>query len=536
MTRVLQRRRAAQWDRAGTGTPDSKFCGYFGGAGTQHLGSPTYQWPALLFSDVVVLTWAGGGRRAEMSATIAIVTARGDRPGGEHPADALGMDAERFRQLGHLLVDRVADHWSGLDRAPAMREVRASQLVSLGGALPMEPGDVEELLEQLAGDALENMQHAAHRRFFARVPSPASFTGILGDWISTGFNTIAASWAGGSGPSALELTVVDWIRELMGFPAGSEGVLVSGGSLGNMTALAAARHAGYDAAVYVSDQTHASILRALRVLGFAPDQVVVVPATDGFRWSLDEVGSVLRAADRGRAIVVATAGTTNTGAVDPLDGLADLCAERDLWLHVDGAYGAPAALAPAGRAALQGMERADSLAVDPHKWLFQPYDVGCVLVRPPGALEACFAMNPEYLRDVQASAAGEADLRNRGLELTRRSRAAKLWLTFKAHGAPVLAEAIGRCIALTERVQSALEADQYWDVFTPAQLGVITFTARELSGAEHLERARLVTASGFAAVSCTELAGRTVYRLCLINPRTTLEDVTETLTWLKSPG
>lgn len=388
---------------------------------------------------------------------------------------------------------------------------------------------------QLADDALENMQHAAHPRFFARVPSPASFAGILGDWMSTGFNTIAASWAGGSGPSALELTVVDWIRELMGFPAGSEGILVSGGSLGNMTALAAARHAGYDAAVYVSDQTHSSIGRALRVLGFAPDQVKVVPATDGFRWSAGAVDEALRPADNGRAIVVGTAGTTNTGAVDPLNQLADLCAEQDLWLHIDGAYGAPAALAPAGRAVLRGMERADSLAVDPHKWLFQPFDVGCVLVRRPGALEACFAMNPEYLRDVQTTASGEADLRNRGLELTRRARAAKLWLTFKAHGAPALAEAIGGCIALAESVQSVLEADPYWEVVTPAQLGVITFTARGLSSAEHVERARLLTASGFAAVSCTELGGRSVYRLCLINPLTTLEDVTETLSRLRSP-
>ncbi len=463
-----------------------------------------------------------------MSATIAVVRK-------DAYADGLGLDAGRFRELGHLLVDLVADHWSALDVGPALREARAPALASLGGAVPTEPSDVEELLQQLAGDALENMQHAAHPRFFARVPSPASFTGILGDWMSTGFNTIAASWAGGSGPSALELIVVEWIRELMGFPAGSEGILVSGGSLGNMTALAAARHAGYDAAVYVSDQTHSSILRALRVLGFAPDQVRVVPATDSFRWSAGAVAEALRPADSGRAIVVGTAGTTNTGAVDPLDTLADLCAERDLWLHVDGAYGAPAALAPAGRAVLRGMERADSLAVDPHKWLFQPYDVGCVLVRRPGVLEACFTMNPEYLRDVLATAEGEADLRNRGLELTRRARAAKLWLTFKAHGAPALSEAIGHCIALAESVQSVLEGDPYWEVVTPAQLGVITFTGRDLSSADHVERARALTASGFAAVSCTELAGRSVYRLCLINPRTTLEDVNQTLHRLRVP-
>lgn len=459
-----------------------------------------------------------------------------DDSGAERFADGLGLDGERFRELGHVLVDLVADHWAGLDAGPALREARPSQLSSLGGAVPTGSADVEDLLNQLASEALSNVQNASHPRFFARVPSPGSFTGILGDWLSTGFNTIAASWAGASGPSALELTVVDWIRELMGFPAGSEGILVSGGSAGNLTALAAARHAGYDRSVYVSDQTHSSVLRALRVLGFAPAQIKLVPATDRFRWAPHALENAITESDRGRAIVVATAGTTNTGATDPLDALADLCAARDLWLHVDGAYGAPAALTPAGRAVLSGMERADSLTLDPHKWLFQPYDVGCVLVRRPGALEACYAMNPEYLRDVQTSAEGEVDLRNRGLELTRRSRASKLWLTFKAHGAPALGGAIARCLTLAEIVQARFEQDPYWEVVTPAQLAVLTFRAPGLSSAEHVERARELTASGFAAVSCTELGGDSVYRLCLINPRTTLEDVTETLRRLRDPA
>lgn len=449
--------------------------------------------------------------------------------------DGLGHDSERFRELGHLLVDRLADHWAQLDQAPALREARAHQLTRLAGPVPVEPGDVAELLDQLADDLLQNMQHPAHPRFFARVPGPTSFTGILGDWLSTGSNAIAASWTGGSGPSALELTVVDWIRELMGFPAGTEGLLVSGGSLGNLTALAAARHAGYGDMVYISDQTHASIDRALRVLGFSPDQIRLVPATEGFRWSPEAVEAAIGPGDSSRATIVATAGTTNTGAIDPLDALADLCAERDVWLHVDGAYGAPAALSPAGRAALRGLERADSLTLDPHKWLFQPYEIGCVLVRRPGVLEACFTMNPEYLRDVQASEEGEIDLRNRGLELSRRARATKLWLTFKAHGTRTLGAAVGRCIALAETVQAELEADPYWEVVTPAQLGVITFAARGLSSSEHIERARALTDSGFAAVSCTELSARSVYRLCLINPRTTLEDVTETLGRLKAP-
>ena len=450
-------------------------------------------------------------------------------------ADPLGFEVERLRTLGHSIVDLVADHWAELDTLPAVRTASSDGLSGLGGPVPREPGSVEEAIALLADDALMQMQHAAHPRYFARVPSPASYTGILGDWLGVGFNAIAASWAGGSGPTQLELTVVDWLRELLGFPAGTEGLLVSGGSLGNATALATARAAGFDGAVYISDQTHSSITRDLRALGFGEEQIRLVPATDRFRWNAWELTAAI-AADRAQgAIVVATAGTTNTGAVDPLAALADLCAARDLWLHVDGAYGAPAALAPSGHPALVGLERADSLTVDPHKWLFQPYDIGCVLVRRPGALQRCYAVNPEYLHDVRSVNPGEVDLGDYGFELSRRARATKLWLTFRTHGSRRIAGAIERSLVFTERVQRWIEADPYWELVTPAQLAVICFAARELSADEHRRRALRMTHSGFAAVSCTELDGRAVYRLCLINPLTTEDDVRETLRRLRSP-
>ena len=448
--------------------------------------------------------------------------------------DPLGLSVERFRELGHLLVDRVADRWSDLDGTAVIREADRASIYALSGPVPEQPADVEELLETLVNDALLNMQHGAHPRFFARVPCPASLTGILGEWLGVGYNSIASSWGGGSGPSQVELVVVDWLRQLLGFPPGTEGVLVSGGSIGNLTALAAARSAGYDGTVYLSDQTHASVGRCLRLLGTGDEQIRVVPATDRHRWAIDDVRRALADRDRGRAIVIATAGTTNTGACDPLEALADLCSERDLWLHVDGAYGAPAALTDAGRLALAGLARADSLTLDPHKWLFQPYDIGCVLVRRAGALEACFSMNPEYLRDVQTTTEGQVDMRNRTPELSRRARAIKLWLTFRAHGAHAIAAAIQRSIELAERVQTLLENDPRWELVTPAQLGIVTFAAAGLSGPGHTERAQLLAASGFAAVTCTELGGRTVYRLCLINPLTTLADVEETLRRLAS--
>jgi aromatic-L-amino-acid/L-tryptophan decarboxylase len=323
--------------------------------------------------------------------------------------------------------------------------------------------------------------------------------------------------------------VIDWLAQLLGFPPETEGVLVSGGSMGNMSALAVARSAGYGEAVYLSDQTHSSIGRALRMMGFTEEQIRVLPARDRFRWAFEDVRAAISDEARGRVTVIATAGTTNTGACDPLDDLADLCSQNDLWLHVDGAYGAPAALSPRGLAVMRGLQRADSLALDPHKWMFQPFDIGCLLVRRPGALERCFDMNPEYLRDVHTSAAGQVDMRNRSPELSRRARAIKVWLTMKAHGTRAIAEAIDRSIGLTEDVQALLSSEPRWEIVTPAQLGVITFADTRLSGAEHTKHARRLTQSGFASLGCTELAGRTVYRLCLINPLTTLDDVKETL-------
>lgn len=449
--------------------------------------------------------------------------------------DSLGLEVERFRELGHLLVDRVADHWEALGSLPAVREADPEALRTLSRPLPVEGADIEELLAILADHALSNMQQAAHPRYFARVPSPASFAGILGDWLSVGYNAIAASWAGGSGPTQVELVVLDWLRELMGFPPGTEGILVSGGALGNLTALATARAAGYDGAVFISDQTHDSIKRTLALLGVPAAQIRVVPTGPQLRWEASAVEAAIDEADSGRAILVATAGTTNTGAVDPLPQLADLCATHDLWLHVDGCYGAPAAVTDSGRALLRGIERADSLTLDPHKWLFQPYDIGCVLVRRSGALEVCYASNPEYMRDAQATGA-QVDFRSRGPEYTRRARAVKLWLTLSAYGTAAIVEAISGCMRLAEAAQSLLEDDPRWTVVTPAQLGVITFADRGCSPAEHVARARRLTEDGFAAVSCTELRGQTVYRLCLINPLTTLADVRETLARLGPSG
>ncbi len=458
-------------------------------------------------------------------------TASDDRTASAH--DPLGLDPAEMRRLGHWVVDRVVDHLEGRDDRPALSTDSPERLqAALGGPVPTAPGNPVEAMTALVEVALATMQHTDHARFFARVPGPSSYPAVLGEWLGTGFQAIAASWGGGAGPTTVELVVIEWLRELLALPEGTEGVLLSGGSMANLTGLLAARHAMGDGVVYLSDQTHSSIGRGLATTGFA--EIRSLPTGDALALTVEQVVDAVardRAAGRTPTIVVATAGTTNTGAVDPLPGLADLCGAEGLWLHVVGAYGAPAALAPSGRPALVGLHRADSLVLDGHKWLFQPYDLGVLLVRRPGSLEQAFSMNPEYLADVTA-ADGEVDLRNRSLELSRRGRALKLWLTFRTYGADALGAAIEQGIVLAETAQALLEADAGWAVVTPAQLGIVTFARVGADDDAHVRAAEALTASGYAALSTTTLRGRTVLRLCTINPRTSAEDLAGTLSRL----
>jgi aromatic-L-amino-acid/L-tryptophan decarboxylase len=456
-------------------------------------------------------------------------------PGG----DPLGLEPREMRRLAHWVADRVVDHFEHGAAGPAIRVASPEALRSaLGGPVPEEPGDALEALQTLVDVVLTNMQHGDHPRYFARIPSPASFAGVLGDWLGTGFNAIASSWAGGSGPAAAELVVLDWLRALLGLPAGTEGILVSGGSHANLMALIVARHVDGPGVAYLSDQTHASIARGLVAGGFPPGDIRILASDADFRLAPEAVAAAVaadRADGRRPGFVVATAGSTNSGAVDPLRPLGELCDTEGLWLHVDGAYGAPAALCDAGRTALDGLERADSLAVDPHKWLFAPYDLGCLLVRRPGALAQAFTMAPEYLADATGDG-GEVDLRDRTLELTRRARALKLWLAFRVYGAGRMRTAFARGIELAGYAERRLRADDCWEVVTPAQLGIVTFARRGASAGEHAARAAALAADGYAAVTSTTLRGRSVLRLCTINPLTTEHDIDTTLQRLAEPA
>lgn len=461
--------------------------------------------------------------------------------------ESLELSPEVMRALGYRIVDFLVDRHATLRDQPVIRSAsRATVEELLQEPVPEHGASPLHVLEQVERDVFGQIASLTHPRFFAFVPSPGNFVSAMADALVAGINPFLGSWLVSAGPSELELVTIDWLRQLCGLPQGTAGLFVSGGSVASLTALAVARHTVLDdriddAVVYYSDQTHSAIERALVVLGFGHDQLRVLAPDAHFRMEPAELG---RAIERDRSMgkrpfcVVANAGTTNTGAVDPLLELSDLCRREDVWLHVDGAYGAPAVLTDAGKDLLNGMERADSLVLDPHKWLFQPFEIGCVLVREGKRLLETFAVHPEYLRDVDWREE-EVNFRDYGIQLTRSFRALKLWMSLKVFGLSAFREAIERGVYLAEQAEAMLRASGKWEIVTRAQLGIVTFRC---AGAGHEAEAvdqtnqRIIErsmADGFAFLTSTMLRGRVVLRLCTINPRTTEEDLLRTIGWLE---
>lgn len=317
--------------------------------------------------------------------------------------------------------------------------------------------------------------------------------------------------------------------------------MTSGGSAANLDALVAARHHAGDPprpTVYMSDQGHSSLERAARIVGVPPADIRKVETDEDFRLDLEALDRALRR-DRREGFtpvcVCANGGATNTGAVDPLAELAHLCREHDVWLHVDAAYGGFAILTEEGREAFRGIDQADSVTLDPHKWLFQPYETGCLMVRDVGRLESAFRIVPEYLQDT-ALGSRHVNFGDRGLQLTRVFRALRIWMSVKTFGVAAFRTAIGDAMALTRRAGRWIEESPGLELLSPPALGVVCFRVRPpgVSGAESLERVNAavqerVVEEGTAMMSSTRLRGTYSLRLCILNDRSRWDDVETTL-------
>jgi len=454
----------------------------------------------------------------------------------------LDLPQEEMRALGYRVVDLLVDHYSRLAEKPVGTKGDPAVLRPLfKSAPPREPRPADQILALLTRDVFPNTLHITHPRFFAFVPGPSNFVSVMADALASGFNVFNGSWLGGSAAAALELAVIDWFREWCGFPEAVGGLFVSGGSMANLAALAAARHVKLndrtqDAVIYYSDQTHSSIDRALRVIGFLPEQIRRVRSDAAFRLSADALARAI-AADRDGGLrpfaVIANAGTTNTGAVDPLREIAAICREQDLWMHVDGAYGAAAVISERGRKELAGIELADSLSFDPHKWLFQPIECGCVLLRDASLLKATYRIMPEYLADVHRNAV-EVNPCDYGIQLTRGFRALKVWMSIQYFGMDAFRAAVERGFELAEFAESKLRTMPEWEVVTPAQMGIVSFRRRGADEKFYPALHDAMLRDGFALATSTVLNGRTALRLCTINPRTTEDDIERTLERLSS--
>jgi glutamate/tyrosine decarboxylase-like PLP-dependent enzyme len=460
--------------------------------------------------------------------------------------DPLALTAEQIRTLGYQAVDLLADQLTNRS-LPAMRRGDPRELrAQLGGPPPSRPRDWGEVLEQTARDVLGPISRLAHPGYFAFIPASSTFPGALGDLIASALDIDAGSWMSAAGPSQLELVVLDWFKSWIGYPSESAGILVSGGSAANITALACARESllgpmSDQIVLYTADQTHSSIARAARLLGFRPSQVRILPTDSSHRLRLDAlVGAIDADHEAGRRplIVAANAGATNTGAIDPLAELAAICHARGLWLHVDGAYGGFASLSERGRTALAGIELADSVTLDPHKWLYQPIECGALLVRDGRLLAEAFTINPDYLADYKSDAVNFSDL---GVQLTRSARALKIWLSFNYFGADAFRDAIDRSIDLAQVAEQAVRESPSLELLSPASLGIIAFR-RRFEGVEDeatLEalNAGLVTAfemTGRGLLSSTRLHGVYAIRMCVMNHTSGPADVRDTLEWFAS--
>ena len=470
------------------------------------------------------------------------------------PADGrvgFDFDPQAMRALGHQVIDMIVEHRTGLrDKPIARRHDRAHYDELFASAPPRDGVGPQAVLADVAQHVLTGVGHVDHPRFYGYVPGPGNYVSVLGDALASGFNVFAGHCLLGSSAAAVEATTLGWLRSIVGMPESAGGVFLSGGSMANLSALHAARTRvlgegeAHDPAlrVYGTSEAHSSLAKALRILGFGRDQLRLIPVDQNLRMDVEALAASVRAdAEAGLRplAVIATAGTTSTGAVDPLRAIRRVCDDHGLWMHVDGAYGGAARAGRRAGEPLDGIGEADSLTLDPHKWLFQPFEIGCLLVRDARWLQGAFATEAGYLRETAAAAGGEVNglsgninFYDHGPQLTRSFRALKLWMFIRTFGFDRIAEAIDGAIGLAEQADAHVRASDDWEIVTPAQLGILTFQPKAPAARAQGVIRRAVAAmleEGFALITTTEVRGQTVLRLCPIHPAAQLREIQSAL-------
>jgi len=484
---------------------------------------------------------------------VAVVSDRRDAP--------LEMDPAAFRAAGHALVDRVADLLASIGERPVAPNTTPSAIrARLGDArLPESGRDAATLLDEAASLLFENSTFNGHPRFFGYITASAAPIGILADFLAAGVNPNVGAWGLSPAATEIERQAVRWVAEFIGFPASSGGLFVSGGNMANMVCFLAARtayaeRAGWDPrakgmsagdiaklTLYTSAETHTWVQKAVELFGLGADAIRWIEVDGQQRMRMDRLRE--RMAEDRRAgflpfLVVGTGGSVATGAVDPLSEIAALCRDEHVWFHVDGAYGAPAARIHGVPADLAALGEADSVAVDPHKWLYAPLEAGCALVRDPNALRAAFSHHPTYFHFPDVAEDPAINYYELGPQNSRGFRALKVWLAFKQIGREGYTKLIGEDIALSRRMYEKVAAHPELEALTHG-LSIATFryVPRDIPASlspeertnylNELNRSLLtrLEQGGELYVSNAVIDGQFALRACIVNFRTSAADV-----------
>ena len=456
------------------------------------------------------------------------------------------LDAEAVRRLGYRAADLAAEHRAGLLDRPVFGKVGGAA-ASFDEPLPEKGLPIDAVLADVRERILPRAFGNSHPRFFAFINATADPVGVVADYLAANMNSNC--WGGDHAAIHVERQVLRWLAAILGLPAESEGILTSGGSMANFTALATARRAkapgvredGFAGTeplvVYASEEAHNCVDKAVDLLGIGWKQLRKLPTDDGYRLRVDVLKQAIaedRRAGRRPAIVVGSAGTVNTGAVDPLAAIADVCAAEGLWFHVDGAYGAMAAISRAQKPLFDGLERADSVAADPHKWLYMPVECGCVMVRDGALLREAFSLVPAYLRTEEGKGFGGLPwFSEYEVQQTRGFRALKLWMVLQHFGRRGVTALVNRHADLARRLAERIDAAPDLERLAPVGLSIVCFryVPRGLRGDE----ARLdalnkrvmeqVQADGAAFITNATVAGRFALRACVLHYATGEDDL-----------
>jgi aromatic-L-amino-acid/L-tryptophan decarboxylase len=450
------------------------------------------------------------------------------------------MDPDEFRRHAHAAVEWMADYLESVGELPVLTRVRPGEVAArLPASAPEGPEAMEEILRDFRETILPGVTHWNHPGFLAYFSITGSGPGILGEMLAAALNTNAMLWRTGPAQTELEERTLDWLRQLLGLPAGFSGTIHDTASISTLIALAAAREAAAPGVrehglsglapmrVYASEEVHSSIDKACITLGLGKNGVRKVGTDDAYRMDTGALDAAITE-DRARGIlpiaVVATVGTTSTSSIDPVPAIAGVCARHGLWLHVDAAYGGSAALVPELRHVLDGAERADSLVVNPHKWMFVPVDCSALYTRRPADVRRAFSLVPEYLETPEGESV--TNLMDYGPALGKRFRALKLWMVLRAFGAEGMAARIREHVRLARLFAGWVEAEPGWEVLAPVPFSLVVFRHRppgipeaEVDG--HNERIlEEVNATGRVFLSHTRVRGRLGLRVAVGNLRT----------------